>query len=146
MKISINLDMDGTIANLYAVDGWLDMLRAYDPTPYMDAEPLIRLSQLAYHLNRLQRNGFEINIISWLSKCSTPEYDEDVTDTKLDWLAQHLPSVTFDNIIIVPYGTPKENYCTSPEAILFDDEEHNRNNWTGKAYPETDIFNILKSL
>ena len=27
------LDMDGTIANLYAVDGWLPKLRAFDPTP-----------------------------------------------------------------------------------------------------------------
>lgn len=29
----IYFDMDGTIANLYAVEGWLPMLRAYDPTP-----------------------------------------------------------------------------------------------------------------
>ena len=26
-------DMDGTIANLYGVENWLPMLRAYDPTP-----------------------------------------------------------------------------------------------------------------
>ena len=33
MTKAIYFDMDGTIADLYAVDGWLDMLRAYDPTP-----------------------------------------------------------------------------------------------------------------
>ena len=40
-------DMDGTIANLYGVENWLPMLRAYDPTPYANAVPLLRLSRLA---------------------------------------------------------------------------------------------------
>ena len=54
---AIYLDMDGTIADLYAVTNWLKMLRAENPTPYIQAEPLVRLSALARHLNRLKRNG-----------------------------------------------------------------------------------------
>ena len=34
----ICFDMDGTIADLYAVENWLPMLRAFDPTPYEVAD------------------------------------------------------------------------------------------------------------
>ena len=54
-----------------------------------------------------------------------------------------MPSVHWDRITIVPYGTPKENYCNSPLDILFDDEERNRNNWTGIAF---DVQNIMETL
>ena len=33
-------DMDGTLADTYGVNGWLQMLRAEDPTPYEKATPL----------------------------------------------------------------------------------------------------------
>jgi len=91
--MTIYFDMDGTIADLYADPNWLDKLRAYDPAPYRDAAPLVRLSQLARKLNKLQRAGYTIGIISWLSKTSTPEYDSAVTAAKLEWLHKHLPSV-----------------------------------------------------
>lgn len=64
----INFDMDGTIANLYGVENWLDYLMAKDTTPYEVAKPLVNLSSLARILNRLQRNGYTIGIISWLAK------------------------------------------------------------------------------
>ena len=43
MKTKIKIlvwDMDGTIADLYGVENWLPMLRAYDPTPYRTAKPI----------------------------------------------------------------------------------------------------------
>lgn len=144
--ITINLDMDGTIANLYGVQNWLDYLIAEDTTPYAIAEPLVRLSALAKRLNNLQKNGYRLSVISWLSKSGSKEYNEAVTAVKMAWLAEHLPSVRWDEIHIVPYGTPKQNYCRSVEDILFDDEEKNRINWTGRAYAETAIFEVLKGL
>ena len=66
--MKIWLDMDGTIADLYAVEGWLDMLRAYDPTPYAKAKPLVNMSLLATLLNNRQKEGFKICIVSALSK------------------------------------------------------------------------------
>ena len=33
MNITINFDMDGTLANLYGVENWLEMLEAEDTTP-----------------------------------------------------------------------------------------------------------------
>ena len=146
LNITINFDMDGTIADLYGVENWLEMLIAGDTTPYAVAEPLLRLSALAKRLNNLQRMGYDLAIISWLSKSGTEEYNEAVTAVKLDWLKKHLPSVNWDRITIVPYGTPKQNFCENPLDILFDDEARNRDNWTGRAYDVQNIMEILKNL
>lgn len=146
MTKAIYFDMDGTLANLYAVEGWLNMLREHDPKPYVIAEPLIRLSALARLLNRLQKEGYIIGIVSWLSKDPTPSYNKAVTEAKLKWLANHLPSVIWDEIYIVPYGMPKQKVVNNPFGILFDDEEQNRTNWNGTAYDVDNIIEILKSL
>ena len=137
-------DMDGTIADLYGVENWLPMLRNSNPTPYAAAAPLLRLTTLARVLHKVQQAGYEIGVISWLSKNSTPEYDEKVTAAKMWWLEKHLKSVRWDHIHIVPYGTSKINICGG--GILFDDEEPNRNEWGEGAYKPSEIFNILKGL
>ena len=46
-------DMDGTIANLYAVENWLPKLRAEDASPYMEAEVMWNMSQLARLMNKV---------------------------------------------------------------------------------------------
>lgn len=141
--MTINFDMDGTIADLYGVDNWLDYLMNGDATPYATAKPLVNLSRLARYLNKLQAQGNEICIISWLAKNSNDEYDTLVEHAKREWLAKHLPSVHFNEIHIVPYGTPKH---TLENGILFDDEKPNRDNWGADAYDVTEIFNVLKNL
>lgn len=146
LNITINFDMDGTLCGIYDIEGWLAMLEAEDPTPYMVAKPLIRLATLARTLNALQRNGYDLAIVSWLSKHGTEAYDMAVTEAKLNWLAKHMPSVQWDKIHIVPYGTPKQNFCDNPLDILFDDEEPNRNNWTGRAYGVDDIMGVLRNI
>ena len=144
--MTINLDIDGTIYDLYGVKDWLEMLLAEDTTTYEIGKPLVRLATLARLLNKLQRNGYNLAIISWLSKGGSADYNTRVTKAKLDWLKKHLPSVTWDRITIIEYGTPKENYCENPLDILFDDEEKNRKNWTGIAYDMNDILGVLKAL
>lgn len=146
LKMTINFDMDGTIANLYGVNNWLDYLEAEDTTPYEIAVPLLRLSALAKRINNLQRKGYELAIISWLSKSGSDKYNKAVAEAKLAWLAKHLPSVHWDRIIIVPYGTPKQNYCGNALDVLFDDEQRNRDNWTGRAYDVENILEILKEI
>ena len=144
LNVTINFDLDGTIADLYGVENWLEMLMAYDETPYAIAEPLLRLNILARMLNRLQRNGYNLAVISWLSKGGNADYNERVTNAKLEWLARHLPSVEWDRITIVEYGTPKEQFCETPFDILFDDEEQNRKNWNGIAFDVDDILGVLR--
>lgn len=146
MTRTIFFDMDGTIADLYGVENWLDFLIASDSLPYEIAKPLIRLSSLARILHRLQDEGYRVGIISWLSKNSTPDYDAKVTEAKKNWLKTHLPSVEFDEINIVPYGTAKELFAKTENDILFDDEEKNRQNWTGEAFGVENILEILKGL
>lgn len=144
MEKMIWFDMDGTIANLYGVENWLSMLIASDPTPYKLAAPLVNMNTLARKLNKLQRAGYKIGVISWLSKTSTPEYDKAVTAAKLWWLNKHLTSVSWDEIKIVAYGTSKITECGG--GILFDDEDKNRNEWGEGAYEPNEIFTILKGL
>ena len=146
LNVTINFDMDGTIANLYGVENWLPMLENHIETPYAVAPPLVRLCTLARVLNRLQREGYKLAVISWLAKGSNADYDERVTNAKLEWLAKHLPSVHWDRITIIEHGTPKENFCETPFDILFDDEEKNRENWNGIAFDVNDIVGILKTL
>ena len=138
-----NFDMDGTIANLYGVQDWLPKLIAHDSTPYADAKPLVNMSRLARALHKAQRNGHEIAVISWLSKGSTQEYDIAVAQTKKEWLAKHLPSVQWDEITIVAYGTPKS---TCGNGVLFDDEEPNRREWGNGAYEPQKMFEVLAAV
>lgn len=144
--MKICFDMDGTIANLYGVENWLEYLIAEDVKPYAEAKVMLNMNSLARVLNRLQREGNQIVIISWLSKCGSAEYNKAVTETKKAWLAKHLGSVKFDEMHIVNYGTCKANFASSSTDILFDDEENNRNQWTGKAYNVNNILEVLKNL
>ena len=142
----ICFDMDGTIADLYGVDNWLEMLIAHDEKPYLLAKTLLNMSALARILNRLQKDGYEIGIISWLAKNSTTDYNEKVTAAKQAWLKKHLKSVHFDFITIVDYGTDKNIVRMNDNDILFDDEFKNRENWGGIAYNVDNILKILKNL
>ena len=144
--MTIYFDMDGTIANLYGVENWLAKLINEDATPYTDATPLVRLSTLARLLNKAQRNGYKIGIVSWLAKNSTVEYDIKVTNAKIEWLNTHLKSVHFDEIKIGKYGTPKSTMVEDKNGILFDDEEPNRNEWKGVAHDVDNIIEILKGI
>lgn len=143
---TIYFDMDGTIANFYSVEGWLNYLINRDTTPYEVAKPMMNMNSLARILNNLQRKGYEIGIVSWLSKNSTTDFDKEVTEAKIKWLSTHLKSVKFNEIHIVAYGTPKQNVVKNPQGILFDDEEHNRKEWCGEAYNVQNIIEILKGL
>ena len=124
----VYFDMDGTIANLYGFKNWLEYLLKEDTTPYMEAKPLMNLSALAREIHRGQKLGIKYGIISWTSKKA--------------WLRKHLPSVVFDEIHVIEYGTPKSN-CSKGFSYLFDDEEKNRKEWKGKAF---DVNNILQDL
>lgn len=146
MTTTIFFDMDGTIADLYGVNNWLDYLLASNTLPYEIAKPLVKLNSLARILNKLQRNGYKIGIISWLAKSGSDEYNKEITEVKKRWLKRHLASVTFDEIHIVKYGTPKQTFAKTKNDILFDDEKPNRDNWTGKAFDADEIIEILKGI
>lgn len=139
----INFDLDGTIADLYGVDDWLNDLINGDTRPYDIAKPLVNMSAFARLLNGLQRKGYIINIISWTAKNGSADFNERVKTAKLNWLAKHLKSVKFNNVYIVPYGTPKHEISS---GILFDDEKPNRDKWGVGAYDVNDILGVLRAV
>ena len=143
--MKIWLDMDGTIADLYSVEGWLNDLENHNERPYREANPLVRMCVLARLLNKAQRNGFEICVVTALAKNSNSEYDERVIEAKKVWLRTHLKSVKFDEVKFVPYTFTK-NDVNSGNDILFDDEERHLTAWTGTAYNAKEILKVLKSL
>lgn len=143
--MKIWFDMDGTIADLYGVENWLEMLIAHDETPYAIAKPIVNLSVLARLMNKIQRKGFEICIVSALAKDSTAEYDERVRNAKIKWLANHLKSVHFDEIRFVPYWYTKNDVNTGAD-VLFDDEERHLEKWTGTAVHASKMIETLKAI
>lgn len=141
MTKAIYLDMDGTFVNLYGVENWLEMLIAEDTTPYAIAKPLVNFGTLARVLNKAQRNGWHIGVVTWTSKGDHEDYDRRVEEVKREYLKRHLPSVKFDEIKVVKYGTPKATVVEYKNGILFDDEPQNRNDWFGTAF---DVQNLTK--
>lgn len=129
MTKTLVFDMDGTIANLYGVKGWLEDLRSNNPRPYIVAEPMYDMDVLNTVLEMLKAQGWVIAVTSWLAMDSNREYDKLVRKAKREWLERH--NFPFDEIHLVAYGTTKAN-CTRKNGgyqILVDDNEKVRNGW-----------------
>lgn len=129
MNKTLVFDMDGTIADLYGVQGWLEDLRSENPRPYEVAKPMYDMDTLASVLGLLRLKGWKIAIVSWLAKESTREYDELVRKAKREWLTKY--QFPCDEIHLVKYGTTKAN-CTRKLGgyqVLVDDNEQVRNGW-----------------
>lgn len=122
--------MDGTIADLYGVENWLDHLINEDTTPYEIARPLATECEL----QRLEKLGYNLAIVSWCSKNGSKDYNRKVRKAKKEWLKKYYPNIKFSEIHIVKYGTKKSSVAKYKGAILVDDEIGNRNEWKGTAY------------
>lgn len=145
MEKAIYFDMDGTVADLYGVEGWLECLEKSNYSPFIIARPMFEEIAFAKLLNALKRKGYHIGIVSWTSKNGTDKFNARVADCKRFWLKEHIFTV-FDEIKIVPYGTPKSSVVKYPEGILFDDEENNRDEWHGVPFPPSEIEKVLTNL
>ena len=148
----ICFDMDGTIADLYGVQGWLEDLRNENTRPYEQAEPMWNMQELAKVLENLQNQGVEIRVITWLSKDSSEEYKEKTRQAKIEWLEK--VGFPYDKFHGVAYGTTKANairkYLEQEGlAILIDDNAKVRQGWNmgNTINPTTEnIIDILKAL
>ena len=148
----ICFDMDGTIADLYGVENWLEKLRAYDASPYLTAKPLCDMEELAFLLEVAQYRGIEIRIITWLSKDTTKDYDDMVRIAKRAWLKAY--NIPIDHFHGIAYGATKADSIRKTlgedeTAILFDDNAQVRKGWhMGDTYDPTtcDICEVLKNI
>ena len=136
-------DMDGTIADLYGVEGWLSDLENERVRPYAEARPLVDCERLIKAIMFLKAEGYRFSIISWASKNGSVEYRKEIRKAKVEWIRKYFPNC-FDEIHVVKYGTPK-HWVAKDKGILFDDEEKNRTKWNkGRSYKETEIFAQLE--
>ena len=129
MNKTLVFDMDGTIADFYGVEGWLDDLHNENTRPYDLAKPLYNMEVLNAILDLLRLQGWKIVITSWLAKGSTKAFDDMVRASKLQWLQKY--NFSYDEIHLVRYGTTKAN-CTRKNGgvqILVDDNEKIRKGW-----------------
>ena len=143
---TIYFDMDGTIADFYSVPHWLDHLDRMETTPYELAKPMFNFSAFARLLHAVQAKGHRIGIISALSRTGDADFHARIKKAKSKWLAQHLPSVNWDEIHYVPYGSNKIEYATEEFVMLFDDEFGNRANWVGISYTPDKILEVLRDM
>lgn len=148
----ICFDMDGTIADLYGVPNWLPQLRQFNPTPYRVAKPMWDMEELVKVLMALQAKGIEIRILTWLSKDTTPAYDKQVIQAKIDWLRHY--DFPFNEFEGIAYGIPKEWFVNrelraGETAILIDDNAEVRKGWhVGETIDPLacDIIEVLRNL
>ena len=129
MRKVIVFDMDGTIADFYGVEGWLDDLHARNPRPYEVAKPLVDMVVLNELLKLLKAQGWTICVTSWLSNGSSRDFDKLVRTAKRNWLAKY--DFPYDEIHLVKYGTTKAN-CTRHHKgyqVLVDDNADVRKGW-----------------
>lgn len=150
MRKTICFDMDGTIADLYNFPNWLKKLRNYDATPYQMAKPMWDMERLHQALETLRGQGWEVTIITWLSKdCENFMYDREVRRAKREWCKKW--GITYDHFHGVKYGTKKSSCLRKhyEQAILFDDNHAVRETWTiGDTVDPTavDIIEYLENL
>lgn len=145
---TIYFDMDGTIADLYGVDEWLNKLRAEEAAPYREAAPMIDLVEAVPLLLELQKRGYKLGIITWLSMNSSKKYKREVTRAKKEWLSHYFGEIVFDETHFVQYGTRKDYVAFDKSGLLFDDSEEVRNKWRGVAInpQEENICEVLRKL
>lgn len=144
------LDMDGTIADLYHVNKWLDKILAEDPSPYAEAKPIWDMGKLTSILSQMISKGWEIRVITWLSKGGNPDYNKKVRQAKKEWLdCQNFPRMKTH---VVKYGTRKASTIRKKdrenleEAILVDDDSRIRKSWNlGRTIDPTNV-NLLEAL
>lgn len=118
MKLKILFDLDGTVADLYGRNDWLEKLRAEVPI-YEELEPLIDMVELTAIAERLAEKGVEFGVVTWLSMGASVDYEFVTAMEKFRWCQKYMPYIS--EFEAQPYGTPKQTNYHHCKCILIDD-------------------------
>lgn len=141
---ALYFDMDGTISDLYNVEGWESKLRAEDPSPYADASPLVDMVRLAAIIAKLRSAGVTVGVISWSAMDGTTKYTREVKRVKMAWCKRY--GLAFDEFHVVKYGTPKHWVAKCKHSILVDDNSEVRQMWTLGDAIDASMMEQLKNI
>ena len=142
-------DMDGTMADLYGVDGWLEMLENENPLPYEIAKPMWDMERLVNVIRGLQDFGIEQRVVTWRSMDSSEEYKTETRRAKREWLDEF--GFPYDHFHGVQFGATKADsvrkfLADDETAILIDDSARVRKGWhLGETVDPTEI-NVIDFL
>lgn len=147
----IVFDMDGTIADLFGIENWLQILKSGDTSPYRNAAPLVDMEKLRETCNALKGQGWEIRVCSaLLGGNPSPEYKKEIRNAKREWLEKY--NFPADKVHFVKFHGNKSQ-CIGrykpTNAILIDDSSENIRQWKhGETVNprETDIIRYLMEL
>lgn len=144
----IYFDMDGTVADLYGSDNWLDNLQNECNGVFNNLFPLVDMNELAMVCHQLMNNGYSFGIITWLPMGASYEYERVCEQEKREWANEFMPWVS--EFYAQSYGVPKQ-YAPIKRAqnmVLVDDNTEVRAMWnTEKQRTSIDATkNIVEEL
>lgn len=126
-KVVTYLDMDGSIADLYGIENWLDRLHNEDKTIFLECKPMVTEEKL---FSLFPQDKYDIRILSMTPLGASDEYCKNVEEQKNAWLDKYFPTIT--KRIYKKYSHNK-NLKNSMHAILIDDSEPIRESFQGLA-------------
>lgn len=133
-KIKVYIDMDGTIADLYNMNDWLNGLRKEKEGVFINLDPLITQKEL---LKLFPLDFYDLCIFSMTPKDASREYCAQVIKEKNLWLDRYFPAIK--KRIYRKYGDNK-NLKNSQNAILVDDNKVIRKNFRGLALDPVNLW------
>lgn len=121
-NVTIYFDLDGTIADLYGFNDWLDCLQNEQTIPYTEAGLLVDGEQFRNFLAAGKAAGVLFGVISWGAKNASKDYQKAIRRAKIDWLKKNNLLEYFDELHVIKYDTPKNRVAKNRTGVLIDDE------------------------
>lgn len=125
----IYFDMDGTVADLYSEENWLDNLQNERKGSFINLQPLVDMIELSRVCYQLMEHGYRFGVITWLPMGASREFERVCEREKKHWVYTLMPWVT--EFYAQTYDEPKQNapIHKATQMILVDDSAEVRAKW-----------------